>query len=80
MASLLHLADMCAEWTLVDRSAGIQAVVDDESYLQRYFMEHCPTVTLSYAFVYQGAERPWSHTVQPMAVAVSKVANREAVG
>lgn len=73
MESLLHLADTCAEWTLVDRAAGIQARVDDESYLQRYFMENCPTVTLSYAFVYpEGLERPWSPTVKPRAFAVDK--------
>ena len=59
----------------MDRAAGIQAAVDDESYLQRYFMENCPTVTLSYAFVYpEGVERPWSHTVKRMALAVAKQA------
>ena len=39
----------------------------------RYFWEHAPTVTLSYAFVYpEGIERPWSHGVKPMALALGK--------
>ena len=29
------LAEACANWTLTDRQAGIKAVWDDESYLQR---------------------------------------------
>ena len=29
------LAQACANWTLTDRQAGIKAVWDDESYLQR---------------------------------------------
>ena len=36
-------------------------------------MENNPTVTLSYAYVYpEGGERPWSHAVKPMALAVNK--------
>ena len=27
---LLHLVDICSEWTLTDRAVGIQAAVDDE--------------------------------------------------
>ena len=43
----------------------------------RYFMEHAPTVTLSYAFVHpEGIERPWSRSVKPMALALAKTANR----
>ena len=40
-------------------------------------MEHAPTVTLSYAFVYpEGIERPWSRTVRPMALALAKTVSR----
>ena len=36
-------------------------------------MEHAPTVTLSYAFVYpEGIQRSWSRTVRPMALALAK--------
>ena len=36
-------------------------------------MENTPTITLSYAYVSpEGGERPWSHAVKPMALAVSK--------
>lgn len=81
VANLLHLADTCAQWTLVDRAAGIQARFDDESYLQRYFMEHCPTVTLSYAFHRpEGVELPWSHTVQPLGLWIKKEAPRDLPG
>ena len=36
------LAEACANWTLIDRQAGIKAVWDDESYLQR--CAACPTL------------------------------------
>ena len=40
-------------------------------------MEHAPTVTLSYAFVYpEGIERPWSGSVRPMALALAKSVSR----
>ncbi len=40
-------------------------------------MEHAPTVTLSYAFIYpEGIERPWSQTVRPMALALAKSVSR----
>ncbi len=40
-------------------------------------MEHAPTVTLSYAFVYpEGIERPWSQTIRPMALALAKSVSR----
>ena len=43
---------------------------------RRYFAEHAPTVTLSYAFVHpEGTERPWSHSVRPMALALGKNVN-----
>ena len=31
----LRLSEACANWTSIDRARGIQAAVDDESYLQR---------------------------------------------
>ena len=41
-------------------------------------MEHAPTVTLSYAFVYpEGIERPWSQSVRPMALALAKSVSRD---
>ena len=36
------LAEACANWTLMDREAGIKAVWDDESYLQRWEPRPCP--------------------------------------
>ena len=38
MDSFLRLAEACSNWTLTDRGRGIQAAVDDESYLQRSAM------------------------------------------
>jgi hypothetical protein len=35
-----------------DREKGIQAKVDDESHLNRYFYDHAPSVILSRGFVY----------------------------
>ncbi len=35
MPEFRALAEACANWTLTDRRAGIKAVWDDESYLQR---------------------------------------------
>ena len=35
MEEFLRLSEACANWTSIDRSHGIQAAVDDESYLQR---------------------------------------------
>ena len=35
MLEFQALAEACANWTLTDRRAGIKAVWDDESYLQR---------------------------------------------
>ena len=35
MEEFLRLSEACANWTNIDRAHGIQAAVDDESYLQR---------------------------------------------
>ena len=35
MDEFLRLSEACSNWTSIDRSHGIQAAVDDESYLQR---------------------------------------------
>lgn len=47
-----HLISTLAAATRTDRAAGIQALVDDESHLQRYFVDHIPTAVLSRAFVW----------------------------
>ena len=36
MDEFLRLSEACSNWTLIDRAHGIQAAVDDESYLQRW--------------------------------------------
>ena len=36
VTEFLRLSEACSNWTLVDRAHGIQAAVDDESYLQRW--------------------------------------------
>lgn len=48
----LKMVRLLQNATEVDHSNGIQAKVDDESYLNRYFYDNPPSVTLSTGFVH----------------------------
>ncbi|KAJ3100144.1 Globoside alpha-1,3-N-acetylgalactosaminyltransferase 1 [Phlyctochytrium planicorne] len=73
-AEMYKLVSTCEDWTNQDEKQGIQAVVDDESYLNAYFhTQRMPTITLSRAFIwpdYQG--NPWKSLGDVKAVAVDK--------
>ena len=51
-STFLALADTLASWITADRAAGVVARWHDESHLNRYLIDHPPTVELSPAYCY----------------------------
>ncbi|KAJ3415510.1 hypothetical protein HDV05_004712 [Chytridiales sp. JEL 0842] len=49
---LFRMVTTLSKQVATDRVNNIQAIVDDESHLNRYFYDHQPTVILSRGFVY----------------------------
>jgi hypothetical protein len=59
--SKIHaLAAKCHENQLADERNGITAVWHDESMLNRYFVDHHPTVILSASFCYPQPYQDWT--------------------
>ncbi|KAJ1548424.1 hypothetical protein HK405_003243 [Cladochytrium tenue] len=73
-AEILKLTRTCAKWTDLDHSRGIQARVDDESYLNAYFHKaRYPTKMLSRGFVWPDyGDKDWFPRARKYATAVSK--------
>ncbi|KAJ3219068.1 hypothetical protein HDU67_002724 [Dinochytrium kinnereticum] len=69
------LVQTCADWTKIDHAKGIQAHVDDESYLNAYYHNvKSPSVILdrSFDFVYQKDVLDWMNRTEKMAYSVNK--------
>jgi histo-blood group ABO system transferase len=67
----LTMAAEIAEMIDKDLSKGIIAVWHDESYLNRYLMDHPPTIVLSPSYCYP-QNAPWAPPLPPRVLALDK--------